>query len=127
LKQIVAAARTQTLVIILSEDVAATEAYLFGTAGGPAFTDLNNVIILPANYDSVWMRDYGANPAYGNEVDDLFLVDWIYNRPTRPNDNSSPHHNCCTRRFGEYGRKLDERWIRNSHCYRINFRRKCCW
>ena len=92
LKQIVAAARTQTLVVILSEDVAATEAYLFGTAGGPGFTDLNNVIILPANYDSVWMRDYGANPAYANEVEDLFMVDWIYNRPTRPNDNSSPQY-----------------------------------
>ena len=92
LKQIVAAARAQTLVIILSEDVAATQAYLYGTAGGPAFTDLNNVIILPANYDSVWMRDYGANPAYSNEVEDLFLVDWIYNRPTRPNDNSSPQY-----------------------------------
>ena len=49
LKQIVAAARAQTLVIILSEDVAATQAYLYGTAGGPAFTDLNNVIIRPAS------------------------------------------------------------------------------
>jgi agmatine/peptidylarginine deiminase len=38
------------------------------------------------------MRDYGANPAYANEVEDLFLVDWIYNRPTRPNDNSSPQY-----------------------------------
>jgi agmatine/peptidylarginine deiminase len=25
-------------------------------------------------------------------VEDLFLVDWIYNRPTRPNDNSSPQY-----------------------------------
>jgi agmatine/peptidylarginine deiminase len=53
---------------------------------------MDNVIILPANYDSVWMRDYGANPAYANDVEDLFLVDWIYNRPTRPNDNSSPQY-----------------------------------
>ena len=92
LKQIVAAARTQTLVVILSEDVQATQDYLYSSAGGPGFTNMDNVIILPANYDSVWMRDYGANPAYANEVEDLFMVDWIYNRPTRPNDNSSPQY-----------------------------------
>jgi len=92
LKQIVAAARTQTLVVILSEDVQATQNYLYSNSGGPAFTNMDNVIILPANYDSVWMRDYGANPAYANEVEDLFLVDWIYNRPTRPNDNTSPQY-----------------------------------
>jgi agmatine deiminase len=92
LKQIVANARTQTRVIILSEDVAATEAYLLSNNGGAALTDLNNVTILPANFDSVWMRDYAANPAYGNEVDSLILVDWIYNRPTRPNDDASPEY-----------------------------------
>ena len=91
LKQIVANAKTQTLVIILSENVSATESYLNATnTGGPAFTDMNNVLILPANFDSVWMRDYAANPVYGNEVDTLMLVDWIYNRPTRPNDDASP-------------------------------------
>lgn len=91
LKQIVANAKNQTLVIILSENVAATENYLNATnTGGPAFTDMNNVVILPANFDSVWMRDYAANPVYGNEVDTLMLVDWIYNRPTRPNDDASP-------------------------------------
>ncbi|MFM7769182.1 MAG: agmatine deiminase family protein, partial [Bacteroidota bacterium] len=91
LKQIVANAKTQTLVIILSENVSATQNYLNATnTGGPAFTDMNNVIILPANFDSVWMRDYAANPVYGNEVDTLMLVDWIYNRPTRPNDDASP-------------------------------------
>lgn len=51
---------------------------------------MNNVTILDANYDSVWMRDYAGNPVYGNEVDDLVMVDWIYNRPNRPNDNASP-------------------------------------
>jgi agmatine/peptidylarginine deiminase len=91
LKQIVANAKTQTLVIILSENVTATENYLNATnTGGPAFTDMNNVVIVPANFDSVWMRDYAANPVYGNEVDTLMLVDWIYNRPTRPNDDASP-------------------------------------
>ncbi len=91
LKQIVANAKTQIRVIILSEDVAATEAYLLASnAGGPALVNLDNVTILNASFDSVWMRDYAANPAYGNEVDSLILVDWIYNRPTRPNDDASP-------------------------------------
>jgi agmatine/peptidylarginine deiminase len=93
LKQIVANAKTQTRVIILSEDVAATEAYLLANnAGGPALANLDNVTILDASFDSVWMRDYAANPAYGNEVDSLVLVDWIYNRPTRPNDDASPEY-----------------------------------
>ena len=93
LKQIVANAKTQTRVIILSEDVAATEAYLLANnAGGAPLDNLDNVTILPASFDSVWMRDYAANPAYGNEVDSLMLVDWIYNRPTRPNDDASPEY-----------------------------------
>ena len=41
-------------------------------------------------FNSIWMRDYGANSVYMNEVDSLFLVDWKYNRPTRPADDSLP-------------------------------------
>ncbi len=90
LKQIVAAAREETLVVILSNDVQGTEDYLLATnTGGNAFADLTNVMIVDANYDSIWMRDYAANPVYGNEVDSLILVDWLYNRP-RPNDDTSP-------------------------------------
>jgi len=90
LKQIVAAARLETEVIILTDDAAATEDYLMSANdGGPAFASMDNVTLLPADYDSIWMRDYGANPVYGNEVDSLILVDWMYNRP-RPNDDASP-------------------------------------
>ncbi|MFM7310394.1 MAG: agmatine deiminase family protein [Flavobacteriales bacterium] len=90
LKQIVAAARLETTVIILSDDPAGTESYLLSAnTGGAAFADLNNVVILNSNYDSIWMRDYAANPVYSNGVDSLILVDWMYNRP-RPNDDSSP-------------------------------------
>jgi len=90
LKQIVAAAREETLVIILSDDVQGTEDYLLASnTGGAAFLDLNNVLIIDASYDSIWMRDYAANPVYANEVDSLILVDWLYNRP-RPNDDTSP-------------------------------------
>jgi len=90
LKQIVAAGRLETEVIILSDDPASTEDYLLSTnTGGDAFADLNNVTILEADYNSIWMRDYAANPVYVNEVDSLFLVDWMYNRP-RPADDASP-------------------------------------
>jgi agmatine/peptidylarginine deiminase len=90
LKQIVAAARTEAEVIILSEDPADTEDYLLSNnAGGGAFSNLSNVTILEAGFNSIWMRDYAANPVYGNEVDSLFLVDWMYNRP-RPADDASP-------------------------------------
>jgi agmatine deiminase len=90
LKQIVAAASLETQVIILSDDVQGTEDYLLSSnTGGAAFTSLNNITIVDANYDSIWLRDYAANPVYGNEVDSLILVDWLYNR-NRPNDNSSP-------------------------------------
>ena len=89
LKQIVAAAQTETQVIILSEDPQATENYLLSNQGTTALPNLDNVTIVNAQYDSVWMRDYAANPVYGSEVDDLILVDWIYNRP-RPNDDASP-------------------------------------
>jgi agmatine/peptidylarginine deiminase len=90
LKQIVAASRLETLVVILSDNVQATEDYLLSSnTGGAAFPNLNNVLIVDSNYDSIWMRDYAANPVYGNEVDSLFLVDWLYNR-NRPNDDATP-------------------------------------
>lgn len=90
LKQIVAAARTEAEVIILAEDPQSAGDYLMSSnSGGDAFPDLTNVAILQADYNSIWMRDYAANPVYGAEVDSLFLVDWMYNRP-RPDDDASP-------------------------------------
>jgi len=90
LKQIVAAARLETQVIILSDDIEGTEDYLLSSnSGGGAFTNLDNILIVDANYDSIWLRDYAANPVYGNEVDSLILVDWLYNR-NRPSDDTSP-------------------------------------
>jgi agmatine deiminase len=90
LKQIVREAKEETRVIILSEDVEATENYLMGNQAGGPLDNLDNVTILDSSFDSVWMRDYAGNPVYGNEVDDLVMVDWIYNRPNRPNDDASP-------------------------------------
>ncbi|WP_306639731.1 agmatine deiminase family protein [Sanyastnella coralliicola] len=88
LKQIVHAAVNECEVIILSENVSSTQNFLLNNDwGGPV--DLTNVTIINTDLNSIWMRDYGANTVYGNEVDDLFLVDWIYNRP-RPDDDVSP-------------------------------------
>ena len=41
-------------------------------------------VVVPNN--SIWIRDYGANPCYLNEVDSLYMIDWIYNR-NRPLDD----------------------------------------
>jgi agmatine deiminase len=46
----------------------------------------SNVRFLIKRFDSIWIRDYGPNGVYINDVDSLILVDWVYNRP-RPNDD----------------------------------------
>lgn len=51
---------------------------------------LDNVRFVIINNNSVWVRDYGPNCVYGNDVKDLYFIDWIYNRPSRPDDNISP-------------------------------------
>ena len=48
-----------------------------------------NIEYLDVSTNSIWMRDYGQNTVYKNDVDSLMLVDWIYNRP-RPDDDSFP-------------------------------------
>ena len=50
-----------------------------------------NVIFLEnQDFNSVWIRDYGPNSAYTNDVDSLIMVDWVYNRETRPADDALP-------------------------------------
>ncbi len=90
LKRITAAARQECEVIILSEDVGQTEAYLLNqNAGGPSFGNLDNVTVLEVDLNSIWVRDYAGKSVYANEVEDLLMIDWIYNRP-RPLDDASP-------------------------------------
>ncbi len=52
--------------------------------------DTGNVTFLNLPYNSVWMRDYGQNSVYYNNVDSLAFVDWIYNRLTRKKDDTIP-------------------------------------
>jgi agmatine deiminase len=90
LKQIVAHAILEVPVIILTEDYTETLNFLEGSSNGGPIDDMSNVTILEVPLNSVWMRDYAGNPVYGNDVDDLLMVDWIYNRPNRPDDDASP-------------------------------------
>lgn len=96
LKEITRAAKEETKVIIFCSDAGAVENYLTSTqnaqGGWPSLPPLNNMenidlVVAPTN--SVWIRDYGANTVYGNRVDTLLLVDWMYNRP-RPADDVIP-------------------------------------
>ncbi|MGB6037176.1 MAG: agmatine deiminase family protein, partial [Cryomorphaceae bacterium] len=89
LKQITRAAMEETMVIIFSENPTSTENYLMGNAAGGPLPGLENVQIVDAPTNSIWIRDYGANSVYINRVDTLMLVDWIYNRP-RPADDVLP-------------------------------------
>ena len=49
----------------------------------------SNVEYLDVSTNSIWMRDYGQNTIYSNDVDSIYLVDWVYNRP-RPQDDTFP-------------------------------------
>ncbi len=86
LKQIVAAAKTECEVIIICSDQAAVTSILMDNTFGGPLPDLDNITFIVEDFNSVWMRDYGAECVYQNEVDSLFLLDWIYNRPRHVDD-----------------------------------------
>lgn len=87
LRQIVAAAKTETKVIVVfsSPDTPTSLTAYLNAAG----IDTVNVTFLAASVNSVWARDYGPWSAYTNDVDSLVTIDWIYNRP-RPSDDAVP-------------------------------------
>ena len=87
LKQIVRAAKEECEVLIVCDDAASVTSYLQNANYGGPINDLDNVSFLEANFNSVWSRDFGPEVIYKNEVDSLFLLDWIYNRP-RPQDDA---------------------------------------
>jgi agmatine deiminase len=88
LAEIVRAARLECNVMILCND--STTLKSCKTALQNAKVEVSsNVSFLIKPTDSIWMRDYGGNPVYSNDVDTLGMVDWIYNR-NRPSDDASP-------------------------------------
>lgn len=84
LNEVVRYAQTETNVTIICSDSNVVKNSLI-SAGVP----LTNLKYIIAPFNSIWHRDYGANTVYGNHVDSLLLVDWIYNRP-RPKDDTIP-------------------------------------
>lgn len=84
--QLILHAKEECEVIVICADSNAVKVELLNQYALP---NLDNITFLHAPYNSVWMRDYGPNPVYANDVDSLYFVDWIYNRP-RPNDDLVP-------------------------------------
>jgi agmatine/peptidylarginine deiminase len=85
LTQIVDAAQEECEVLITCGDSNQVKSTL--TAAG---VPLTNIKYLEVGLNSIWQRDYSAHTAYLNEVDSLTMVEWIYNRPTRPLDDAMP-------------------------------------
>lgn len=87
LTEIVRAAREECNVVICCENQnVVSQAKSKLSASGVDFS--TNVTFLIAPNNSIWVRDYGPNSVYSNDVDSLFFVDWIYNRPSRPKDDT---------------------------------------
>ncbi|MEM0517957.1 agmatine deiminase family protein [Aequorivita flava] len=84
LRQIVAAGVQECKVIITTQNETYVSNYL--TTNG---VDISNVTFLDVDWDSIWIRDYAGNTIYSDDVGELALTDWIYNRP-RPNDDVMP-------------------------------------
>tara|TARA_B100001250_G_scaffold373361_1_gene359446 strand:+ start:6463 stop:8286 length:1824 start_codon:yes stop_codon:yes gene_type:complete len=84
LTEIVRNAVDQCKVIIACDDAIQVENYLQNNN-----VETSNVEYLDFETNSIWMRDYGQNTVYKDDVDSIMLVDWIYNRP-RPDDDSFP-------------------------------------
>ncbi|MFN0173031.1 MAG: agmatine deiminase family protein [Saprospiraceae bacterium] len=87
LTEIVRAARQECMVVICCENqTVVSQAKTKLTSSGVDFS--SNVTFLIAPNNSIWVRDYGPNCVYANDVDSLYFVDWIYNRLARPKDDT---------------------------------------
>lgn len=81
LAQIVKHAQEECEVLIASTDSMQVRNYLTSQS-----VSLNNVRFVNAPVNSIWIRDYAGHTVYRNDVEDVSLVEWIYNRP-RPLDD----------------------------------------
>ena len=84
LRQIVEAGVAECKVIITTQNESSVTSYLTGQG-----VDMTNVEFLNAGSNSIWIRDYGGNTIYSDDVGERAYTDWIYNRP-RPLDNVMP-------------------------------------
>ncbi|MEO7174455.1 MAG: agmatine deiminase family protein [Saprospiraceae bacterium] len=81
-KEIVRNAAKETDVYVVCIDTNSVKSLLLSES-----ISMDRVRLIKAPYNSIWVRDFGPNPVYLNDVDSLVLVDWIYNRP-RPKDDT---------------------------------------
>ena len=84
LRQVVEVGVNECKVIITTQNEASVSTYLTN-----AGVDLTNVTFLNEASNSIWIRDYGGNTIYSDDVGERAYVDWIYNRP-RPFDDVMP-------------------------------------
>ena len=89
-REIICAAAQTTQVLVLSSDP--VEDSLFLAQRCPGIQRVRFLTTPAINFNTAWTRDYGPQSVYLNDVDSLLLVDWKYNRPTRPLDNCLPGH-----------------------------------
>lgn len=85
LAEIVKAAQKECRVVICCRSQStlnSARAYL--DQKGVIFDDNIEFVLAPS--DSIWIRDYGPNCVYANDVDSLYFVDWIYNRTRKRDD-----------------------------------------
>ncbi len=83
-RDIVQYAQEECSVLIISNDTLETISQL-----GELYTDA--VELIEGDYDSFWIRDFGATTTYFNDVDSLAFIDYKYNRANdRPKDDSIP-------------------------------------
>ncbi|MFN0015718.1 MAG: agmatine deiminase family protein [Saprospiraceae bacterium] len=86
LTEIVRAARVECRVVVCcNNQTVQTTAQNYLTSKGVDLSSNVEFLIVPNN--SIWIRDYGPNCVYANDVDSLYFVDWRYNRP-RPLDDT---------------------------------------
>ena len=84
LSQIVANAVQECQVIIICEEKSEVESYLLNQG-----ISTENINFIKTDFNNIWIRDYGQNTVYKNDVGEAILVDWIYNR-NRPYDDLVP-------------------------------------
>ncbi|MDD2197386.1 MAG: agmatine deiminase family protein [Bacteroidales bacterium] len=84
LREIIRNAKQYVTVYVVCSNPTNVQNYL--TAGG---VNSDNIVFVDANYNSVWVRDYGPQSIYLNGTNELAFVDWVYNRP-RPADDVIP-------------------------------------
>lgn len=85
LTEIVRHAREELEVIIICTN----ENVVKNQLGGAGVDWSSNVTFIEDDFNSIWVRDYGPNTVYLDDVGELAFVDWIYNRP-RPADDKVP-------------------------------------